>query len=209
MNKSNLSVAIIAAITVVIICMMITNARAADPDIHPGNSVYIDGELTEKVALNAGKQILDLAQKFGRNKKKAIYLIINTKGGTLLAGNMLALSAEMVANPVHTVSCFSAGTGFNLVQRLGQRYVAKNGVMVAMQPHYRGGLPEGTLKKLYDNLMEQIRQISALNAARMRVTVEKYDEMTENELWMTGQGAVDKGAADVVVSQDFCKAEVL
>jgi ATP-dependent protease ClpP protease subunit len=189
---------------------MVSDASAKEPKIDPSNSVFIDGELTEKVALHVSAELMTMSSKV--NHKKPIYLILNTKGGQLTAEKLVETAADLIPNPVYTVSCFAAGTGFNLVQKLGRRYVAKHGIMVVVRP--AGALVDsdgtgivGDLWKKYQAIVEQVKAINDQNAYRMGLDADKYAKLTENQLWLQGQGAIDQGAADELLEQGVCEME--
>jgi ATP-dependent protease ClpP protease subunit len=206
MKDSEMYFWIAMGIFLMIMLSIVTEAKSTkQPDINPGNSVYLSGELTEERALETGSRLMEMSQKMGRSREP-IYLVIDTRGGNLLAERTLAATADILTHEIATVTCFSAGTGFNLVQRLGRRYIAEKGIMVAVRPI--GGLhgvTAGEMVTKYDQVRETINATNIRNSNRMGITVDEFIKMTENELWVTGKDVVSKGAADEVVSQTVCK----
>lgn len=163
----------------------------------------VEGETTGKVIQGVKK--LD-AKGFVKNNDPII-LFLNTPGGDVQAGLELNEALKGISRPVKTITLFAASMGFQIVQNQGERLILKNGTL--MSHHARGGVqgefggqPPSQLARRIgfweDRLNEMDRQ--TVERTNGKQTMETYQKAYENELWLTGEQAVDQGYADRVVT---------
>lgn len=135
-----------------------------------------------------------------------IYLVLYTPGGDVQKGLELFEFIKGLNRPVHTVTIFAASMGFQAVQSLGKRYILKYGMLMSHKARggfsgeFGGGL--GQLDSRYGMWLKRIDMLDKVTVARTdgKQTLKSYRAAYENELWLNGPEAVEKGYADAVAT---------
>lgn len=154
-------------------------------------------------ALSVANAQQDLIEKDKRLASgKPIYLLLDTPGGSIPAGNALIDTAKSLGRPVHTITVFAASMGFNTAQRLGTRYILPSGELMAHRARVGGvgGQIPGEFLTAAATLYRLVEKQERYNAKRLRITFEAYTELVRDEYWVDGEDAVRQGAADQMVS---------
>jgi ATP-dependent protease ClpP protease subunit len=147
------------------------------------------------------KEITEMDSKLP--SKYPIYLFLYTPGGSIQAGLEFYEFVKGLNRPIHTITLFAASMGFQTVQQLGKRYILKNGILMSHQAA-TGGL-SGDFSRIQTRFGLWVRRVEELDkdaVARTngKHTLKSYQDIYQNELWMTGSEAVKEGFADEVVS---------
>ena len=135
-----------------------------------------------------------------------IYLVLYSPGGSIQKGLELFEFVKGLNRPVHTVTIFAASMGFQTVQSLGKRYILKYGVLMSHKARggfsgeFGGGLSQ--LDSRYGMWLKRIDMLDKVTVARTngKQTLKSYRASYDNELWLNGPEAVEKGYADEVVT---------
>jgi len=135
-----------------------------------------------------------------------IYLFLNTPGGEIQAGLELIEFLRGINRPVHTISLYAASMGWQLLQHLGDRYVLQFSVLMShkarggFRGEFGGGLSQ--LDARYNLWLKRIDMMDKKTVERTKgkKTLQQYRSEYDNELWLSGQEAVDNGYADEVVT---------
>lgn len=145
-------------------------------------------------------KLLELDSKLG--KGKPIYLVMDTPGGSIPAGNAFIDLALSLDRPVHTISVFAASMGFNTAQRLGTRYILPSGTLMAHRATVAGmgGQVPGEFLTAVSNILRLVTKMEELNAKRLRISLDQYTALVKDEYWVDGEDAVRQGAADELAS---------
>lgn len=138
------------------------------------------------------------------NEEPVIYLVLDTPGGSVFAGINLIQYLKGYKKPVKTITIFAASMGFQIAEgNPGERLILDTGVL--MSHPMSGGIggelgtgfsadnQHGFIKEIIETMDKQV--VSRTNG---KVSLEEYKKAYDNELWTTGQNAVDKGYADSV-----------
>jgi len=92
----------------------------------------------------------------------------------------------------------------------GRRYILETGYL--MFHRARGGVQgqfeDGELESRLEFAKKMVRQMEKNNAKRLKLTLEEYKKKVVNEYWINGFEAVEKNAADEVVSLS-CSKELI
>jgi len=142
-----------------------------------------------------------------------IYLFLYTPGGSVQDGLELAEFLKTVNRPVHTITLFAASMGFQLVQNANNRYILQNGILMSHKASggFEGEFGDGNsqIDARYGLWMERIRELDLQTVKRTKgkQTLQSYRAAYQNELWLTGAQAVQRGYADRIVSVS-CSAEL-
>lgn len=132
-------------------------------------------------------------------KGKALYLVLDTPGGSIVAGNYLIDHLRSLGRPVHTVSVFAASMGFAIAQALGTRYAIENNIMMA---HPAATTCSGNKYQMAPCLymLEKLDEVLAKSAAdRIGMKYEEYQAMIMNEKWWYGNDSLKENAVDEII----------
>ena len=127
-----------------------------------------------------------------------IYIVLYTPGGSVSAGQLFFDTLNALPCNFHTITIFSASMGYITVQSLSKRYILPSGTLMSHRASIRGlsGEIGGELDQIYNLLKTNIKQINKTVAKRVGLTVEKYEDLISDELWLTGASAVSSKHAD-------------
>lgn len=132
----------------------------------------------------------------------------NTPGGSIVAGENLIQTAKALGREVKTINAFSASMGYITAQSLGERLVTPDGTLMAHRAKVGidGQMP-GEFNTMVSFIQENIELLEKRVSSRMGISHKEYQALVKDEFWVTGQKAVDTGAADAVVTVS-CAADL-
>ena len=111
-------------------CILLAyQANARTILLNETNTINFIGEVNDRSTKTVKKEIsrLDIARG---NKKYPLYLVIDSPGGSIHAGNRFLDYVKTVKN-LHTVTIFAASMAAGFVQQLpGKRYVVDSGIFM-------------------------------------------------------------------------------
>lgn len=170
--------------------------KAEDITLSKSNTLVFRAVVTPLSVAAAQKQLLDLDD--GLAAGKPIYIVLDTPGGDIIAGNLLIDTAKGLKRPVHTITTFAASMGFNMVQRLGTRYITPSGQLMAHRASVSGvgGQVPCEFLTAVGLIYSQVTKMEKQNAARLGISFEDYTALVQNEYWVIGEDAVKQNAAD-------------
>ena len=183
-----------------------TSAESRDGEIalSDKNSLVLNSEVDEESTSKIMQEALALDKNLA--KGKPIYLILDTPGGSVDAGNSMITMLNGLGRPIHTITMFAASMGFQIAQGLGDRLILPNGLL--MSHHARGGVSgefggsKGSqIDKRIGMALELINRLDNITVARTKgkKTLEQYQAEYENELWSFAEPSVKNGYADKIV----------
>lgn len=177
------------------------NVNAKEITLTADNTLVLNQQVD---ALSVGKLMQEAIQMDSKlSSGEPIYLYNYTPGGSVDDGNQAIQFLASLNRPVHTITQFSASMGFQIVQGLGSRYILPNGTLMA---HKASGGVEGEIPGQIQNrliwILKMINRMDQKTVERSagKLTLEKFKDMYENELYLDGQDAVEAGLADEVVT---------
>jgi len=189
------------------LALSLTTVEAAPPasntvlTLTSDNNLIMDSVFTSEAV--AG--ILIKAQELDSKLPSAepIYLILYSPGGSIQAGLELIDGLKALNRPVHTITLFAASMGFQTVQGLGKRYITHFGTLMAHKASggFSGEFP-GQIDSRYVYYLKRLAELDRIAAARTggKLSPESLRSLYENEYWVDGFGATEKGLADEVVT---------
>lgn len=197
-----------ALVGLVGIILLVTGGLAFAPKTDTGNTITLHDYNT--VSLNMPiegssakaleKALLEKSDALGKND--VIYLVLNSPGGSVDAGNEIIEVAKGLPQRVDTITLFSASMSFHLSQSLGNRYITSGGTMMSHKAAVggiSGNIPGSAFTRLY-YFLEMVTRLDSIAADRAQMNIEQYQNLTANELWMGGEQSVDLKFADKVVA---------
>lgn len=160
------------------------------------NSVVLRGPVTGSSVGKIMKQLNEISRSV--SKDTPIFLVLDTPGGSIDAGNDLIDLAKALPQKVHTVTLFAASMGFQIAQNLDKRYIIRNGTLMSHRANVRGlaGQVKGELESRYKMIRRQVDYLDFIAAKRLGLDVKTYDALILNEYWVHGFDAVEKKIAD-------------
>lgn len=170
-------------------------------NLNPNNHVVFNNVVSGN---SVSKAIQDLAA-LETNEEAEIYLFLDTPGGSVFAGFDLIQYLNGYKKPVHTITSFAASMGFQIVQNnRGHRYILSTGTLMShpMSGGLIGEIGQGLqIDNRHKNLKEIIQFMDTIVVERTKgkQTLESYVKAYDNELWISGNTAVEAGYADEIV----------
>lgn len=163
------------------------------------NSIVFDQQFTSKSVATKQIELLELVSK-RTNKEDPIYLVLNTPGGSVPAGNRFIETVQALDVPVHTITIFAASMGYHVVQSLGTRYILPSGSLMSHRVRI-GGL-SGQVVGEANTRLQMITDISSymdsVVAERIKMSLSDYQKLIHDEYWAHGVKAVKENHADEV-----------
>jgi ATP-dependent Clp protease, protease subunit len=188
---------------------MSLSLRAETVQLNESNTVYLKDVVYSESVTQA---MAELAKRES-NEEPVIYLVLDTPGGSVFAGLNLIHYLKGYKKPVKTITTFAASMGFQIAQgNPGDRLIVDTGVLMShpMSGGMGGEIGEGlSLDNRIGYIKEVVKTMDAAVVARTKgkADLASYQKAYDNELWTTGQQAVDKGYADAV-TQLSCSPEL-
>jgi ATP-dependent Clp protease protease subunit len=176
------------------------NANSATITLSENNSVAFNQPVKEDYV--AKKQLEILIKHQALPKTQPIYLVLDTPGGSVMAGNNFIDFVKSLDRPVHTVVIFAASMGYQITQELGKRYIISSGMLMSHRGAISGlsGQVPGEANQRLKMIQDVLDEMNVKAAKRVGMSVEAYQNAIINELWIGGQAAVNQKHADEVAS---------
>jgi ATP-dependent protease ClpP protease subunit len=150
----------------------------------------------------AKKQLELMAKDFALPKTQPLYLILDTPGGSVFAGNQFIDFVKSLNRPVHTITLFAASMGYQISQELGKRYITTTGTLMSHRGAVSGlsGQVPGELNARLKMLEDSLVGMNERAAKRVGMSLSDYQNAIINELWVSGEAAVKSHHADEIAS---------
>lgn len=184
-------------------------SNAATTVLTPENTVSIRGEVSAMSMAQAMDDLLSQDLKRG-DKQYTIYLVIDSPGGSIDAGEMFIQYAKTVKN-LKTVTIFAASMGSAIVEALsGERLITENGVLMfhraaaGLQGQFETGEIESRLQFYKDIVIGMEKR----NSSRVGLSLADYKSKVVNEWWVVGAANISAKTADTLTTV-VCNKELL
>lgn len=162
--------------------------------------VFLGTPITDQVANLIVAQLLFLSRE---DPEREIQMYINSPGGMIYAGLAIYDTMRQIAAPVMTVAVgltASFGTVLLTAGAKGRRFALPNATIHMHQPWSSGGGGQATDIEI--QAREILRQRDLLNqilSERTGQPIERIEEDTDRDIYMTAQQAVAYGLIDAVL----------
>lgn len=197
---------ILSAIALCLFCMP---ASAKLIGLNTANTVVIRGEVSISSMTQAQ---LDLMEQLNKRHTKTypIYLVLDTPGGSIIAGETFIEMAKLYKN-VETISIYAASMGSAIVQAIpGKRWVLPSGMLMfhRAKGQFVGQFESGEVESRLNFFKSYVRDLEWRNANRLGLKLKDYKDKVKDEWWVSGQRAVDAKVADEV-AHIFCSKKLV
>jgi ATP-dependent protease ClpP protease subunit len=164
------------------------------------NSVIFNQQVKDDYVAKKEFEIATKVQNL--SKSQPLYLVLDTPGGSVMAGNQFIDFVKALNHPVHTVVIFAASMGYQITQELGLRYIIPSGTLMSHRGAVSGlsGQVPGELNARLQMLEAILDGMNERASRRVGMSKKDYQDAIINELWVSGDVAVSKGHADHVAS---------
>ena len=187
------------------LAMLLNIAYAKDVDIvlTEANSVVFNQPVSSDYTSQKTLEILTKSAS-----TSPIYLILDTPGGSVVAGLKFIDTLKSLKVKVHTITLFAASMGYQMVQELGIRYITPSGTLMSHRGAISGisGQIPGELNSRINFISSILDGMSERASRRVNMSKQEYDAKIVNELWSFGQQAVNTNQADFVANVTCDKA---
>jgi ATP-dependent Clp protease protease subunit len=184
-----------------LLSLITLNVFAKEIVLTDQNCVSLRGPVDRQ---SVGDVITDLSKLAQTgNQKDPIYLVLNTPGGSVMAGLELMQYMNTTRRPVHVVANFAASMGFHILQSSKVRYVTQYGTIMSHRASggFEGDIPQqinSRLKHIIDLVGKMDEQV--VGRTNGKFNKETYAELIRDEYWSVGTTAIKDGFADEVAS---------
>lgn len=161
------------------------------------NTISLNDEINADTAKDIQIELLNKSM----STRKPLYLVLDSPGGSITAGQSIIETAKGIKNKVHTISLFSASMSFIVSQYLDKRYVLESSTLMSHRASISGvggNVPGSAMSRMF-GIFNQIADIDDHVAQRAGMTRKEYEDFIRNELWMTNYAAVRMHFADETV----------
>ena len=165
--------------------------------------IFLGGEINTEVANSVIAQLLFLE---GKDNAKDICLYLNTPGGEIDAGLAILDTMNYIKCDVSTICvglCASMGAVLLSSGKKGKRFALKHSKIMIHQPllsHAQGQASD--IKIVADQILKSKDIINKILAENTGKSVEKIEEDTNRDFYLTSQEAVKYGMIDKVLEKE-------
>lgn len=163
------------------------------------NTLVMNKEFKMESVSNVLSKAFELSNK---NPNKDLYLVLDSPGGSVIAGMNLLEGLKALPNKIHTISFYAASMGYQTAQNLGTRYITQYGILMSHRAKLGGlgGQIPGELDVRLKFYKDLIKQLDITTAKRVGLSIEDYSKLIHDEYWTIGHDAVKSGHADEVIT---------
>ena len=176
----------------------ITFADARIITLDRNNSVSLRDSVNWTSVSQLQYNLLRLSTKLDNDD--VIYLVLDTPGGSVMAGEMLNETIKSIPQKVHVIVLFAASMGFQITQAAHTRFITENGVLMSHRATVRlQGQMDGELESRLAFYKASVKVMEVRSSNRIGITLDEYKDRIINEWWEFGSNAVTAKMADEVV----------
>lgn len=167
-------------------------------NLNKNNTVVLNEAVRSSSVAKVQSKIFELAGNL--DSDKPIYLILDTPGGSIIAGRNLVDSLMGIENPIHTITIFAASMGYQIAQNLGTRYILPSGILMSHRAYISGlrGQVPGEANTNLKFIQDLVVDMEVTAAKRVGIPLKDYQTLIRDEYWVFGNNAVKSKHADKV-----------
>ncbi len=163
--------------------------------LNSSNTIVLVGEIGPEQA-SVGQEITEMAES-----GKAIYLIINSPGGSVMDGNLIVSAIQASPVPVYTICMQLCASMAAVIFETGtKRYMVDRSILMF---HEAAGGLQGQFNQMKSRLNVFDRLVTKSNheiARRVGIDSDVFIAKLPSELWLDAEDAVKQNYADNLVN---------
>lgn len=174
-------------------------AQEAPIVLNTSNTVLFRGPVTGASVTKAQLNLVEAVKTRGSGKYP-IYLVLDSPGGSIYAGEAFIAFARTLPN-VETISIFAASMAAGIVESMpGKRHITPGGILMFHRASggFEGQFEEGEVESQLALWKQIVRTMEGRNASRIGISLEAYKAKVVNEWWLYGADAVTQKGADKI-----------
>jgi ATP-dependent protease ClpP protease subunit len=152
--------------------------------------VLFDEEFTPRFVAKKSQELFDKCKD-----NKPILLIMDTPGGSVIAGIQFIDFVKSLPCRVDTLTITAMSMGYITVQLLAKRMILKSGILLTHYGSFHTNSPNIT-----DFILDLHEMVNLDVAKRLGITVAKYNKLLINDTLFTSKKAVELNHADEIVT---------
>lgn len=163
------------------------------------NTLTLRGVVTDSKMSDLQLKLLSMSAQLPNSA--TIFLVLDTPGGSVLAGQHFINTAKAIPQKIKTVTIFAASMGFTIVQNLGDRLIVPGGILMAHRASISGlsGEIPGSAQSRLKLYLGMLRQTDKPVADRLGMKLNDYYQWIAPEYWSSGEDTVSDRTADKVI----------
>lgn len=164
--------------------------------------IFIGGEINTDVANSVIAQLLFLE---GKEQNKDIFLYINSPGGEIDAGLAIYDTMNYINCDVSTICvglCASMAAVLLGAGKKGKRFALKNSKIMIHQPLGGARGQASDIKIVADQIIKAKETINNILAEETGKSVEKIENDTNRDYYLTSQDAIEYGIIDKILVKE-------
>lgn len=172
------------------------------------NTIHFTGEVSDTSVSKAQKALGLLSA--GLSKDATIYLVIDSPGGSVAAGNMFIDFANSLPQKIKPICIFCASMGYHMFQSFDERLVFSSSSLMSHRVSIGGlsGQVPGEAISRLQSIIDTSNEMDDKVAKRIGTSSEAYKKLIHDELWLSGSSAVSRNHADKI-AKIRCSKELL
>jgi ATP-dependent Clp protease protease subunit len=139
--------------------------------------------------------------ELSKQSKDPIYLVIDSPGGSVLAGGILLSAMQASRAPIYTICHSLCASMAAMIHQYGAKRLTVDRSILMFHPASGGA--EGDIDRIQSMIsmiQKYVGKMEADVAARLGLKPEAYKALSVNELWLDSDDQLKMNAADELVS---------
>lgn len=173
-----------------------TSSFADEIVLTKNNHIVFSGVVEDSSVAQAQIQLNKLSKNLPTGA--VIYLVLDTPGGSVSAGNLFIDYAKSLPQQIKPICIFCASMGYHFFQSFGERIVYASSTLMSHRARLggMGGQVPGELESRLTSIKRVLTIMDTSAAKRIGITTEAYQKLIYDELWLDGTTAVQMNHAD-------------
>lgn len=162
------------------------------------NHVVFSGVVTDDSVSQAQIELIKISSQL--DDDDTIYLVIDSPGGSVTAGNRFIDFANSLPQKIKPICLFCASMGYHMFQSFDERLVYESSELMSHRVRIGGlaGQVPGEAVSRLNDIIATSQRMDEKVAKRIGINVKDYQKLIYDELWLSGYDAVKMRHADRV-----------
>lgn len=164
------------------------------------NTLVLNDAFSGRSIAKLKSALLTMSQNLDSDEE--ILLVLDSPGGSVIAGKQFIDVANSIPQKVNTLTLFSASMAYQTVQSLGTRFILPSGILMSHRAYIGGvsGQLDGELESRISFYKSYTESLDKTASARVGIPLKDYKNLILNEYWAGAEQAVKENHADEIVN---------